>query len=212
LALLDPISTSACGRWFPWFVATAAAVRSRFVYTLICRFAPRVVGKVVRMRMADCPCLEVSLTVAAPPERVWALASDITRVASWGVECVGAEWVGGADGPTVGARFLGHQVREGWTWETMSVVIESEPGVSFAWAVGDPANAAATWRYQLAGDGSGGTVVSYRVVMGPGPSRLTAVIAEMPDREESIIANRLKEHERNMMATLEAIKRAAEQG
>jgi hypothetical protein len=34
----------------------------------------------------------------------------------------------------------------------------------------------------------------------------------MPDREERIVASRLKEHERNMTATLEAIKRAAEQG
>lgn len=166
----------------------------------------------VRMRMVDLPCLEVSLTVAAPPERVWALVRDITRVGGWGGECVGAEWVEGAEGPAVGARFLGHQVRGDRTWETTSVVIESEPSVSFAWAVGDPANASATWRYQLARDGSGGTVVRYRVVMGPGPSGLTAVIAEMPDLEESIIVNRLKEHKRNMTATLEAIKRAAEQG
>ncbi|MGH3717597.1 MAG: hypothetical protein ACRDRI_01945 [Pseudonocardiaceae bacterium] len=91
------------------------------------------------------------------------------------------------------------------------MVIESEPGVSFVWAVGDPANASATWRYKLGCDGSGGTVVCYRVVMGPGPSGLTAVIAEMPDHEESMIAHRLREHQRNMTATLEAIKRAAEQ-
>jgi uncharacterized protein YndB with AHSA1/START domain len=162
--------------------------------------------------MADLPCLEVSLTMAAPPERVWALASDVTRVGEWGGECVAAEWVEGAECPAVGARFLGHQLREDQTWETTSVVIESEPGVSFAWAVGDPANPSATWRYQLACDGSGGTVVCYRAVMGPGPSGLTAVIAERPDLEESIIARRLKEHHQNMTVTLQAIKRVAEQG
>ncbi|MGH3769835.1 MAG: SRPBCC family protein [Pseudonocardiaceae bacterium] len=53
-------------------------------------------------RLADLPCLEVSLTVAAPPERVWALVSDVTRVGDWGGECVGAE---GVEGPAVGARF-----------------------------------------------------------------------------------------------------------
>ncbi len=162
--------------------------------------------------MSDLPSLEVSLTVAAPPERVWALASDVTRVGDWGAECVRAEWVDGAYGPAVGSRFVGHQVREDRKWETTSTVIESEPGVSFAWAVEDPANAAATWRYRLTSDGSGGTVLSYRVVMGPGPSGVTAVIAELPDLEERIIASRLKELERNMTATLEAIKRAAEQG
>jgi uncharacterized protein YndB with AHSA1/START domain len=164
------------------------------------------------MRMADLPCVEVSLTMAAPPERVWALVSDATRVGEWGGECVAAEWVEGAEGPAVGARFLGHQVREGRKWQTTSVVIDSQPGVSFAWAVEDPANPSATWGYQLACDGSGGTIVYYRATMGPGPSGLTAVIAERPDLEESIIADRLREHRRNMTVTLEAIKRVAEQG
>lgn len=161
--------------------------------------------------MSGLPSLEVSRTVAAPPERVWALASDVTRVGDWGAECVRAEWVDGADGPAVGARFVGHQVRDR-EWKTTSTVIESEPGVSFAWAVEDPANPAATWRYRLASDGSGGTVLRYQAVLGPGPSRMTALIARMPDREERIIADRLKELERNMTATLEAIKQAAEQG
>ncbi|PZS21697.1 MAG: cyclase [Pseudonocardiales bacterium] len=162
--------------------------------------------------MSDLPSLEVSLTVAAPPERVWALVSDVTRVGDWGAECVAAKWVDGADGPAVGARFLGHQVRQDREWETTSVVIESEPGVSFAWAVEDPAYPAASWRYQLDSDGSGRTVVRYRAVMGPGLSGLTARIAEVPAIEERIIADRLKEHDRNMMMTLQAIKRAAEQG
>lgn len=164
------------------------------------------------MRMFDHPCIEVSLTVAAPPERVWSLVSDVTRVGEWGGECVDAQWEASVGGPEVGARFRGQQVREDHKWETSSVVTEAEPGVSFGWAVGDPANAAATWRYELTPDGSGGTVLRYRAVMGPGPSGLTALIAEMPDCEEGIIAGRLKEHERNMTATLESLKRAAEQG
>jgi uncharacterized protein YndB with AHSA1/START domain len=160
--------------------------------------------------MSGLPSLEVALTVSAPPERVWSLASDVTRVGDWGAECVEAAWIDGADGPAVGARFLGHQVRDGKTWQTISVVTESEPGVSFAWAVGDPANAAATWQYHLSPDGSGGTVLRYRAVMGPGPSGLTAKIAKTPHLEEHIIALRLAELERNMTATLEAIKQAAE--
>lgn len=147
------------------------------------------------------------------PRRSGSGSWSVTR-AGWatGVECVAARWLDGADGPAVGARFLGHQVRRDRKWETISVVIESKPGVSFAWAVEDRANPAATWRYQLDSDGSGGTDVRYRAVMGPGPSGLTAKITEMPNLEERIIAYRLKEHERNMMTMLQAIKRAAEQG
>jgi uncharacterized protein YndB with AHSA1/START domain len=161
--------------------------------------------------MSDRPSVEIHLTVAAPVERVWELISDVTRVGDWGTECAAAEWVDGADGPVVGARFRGYQVRKNTKWETISTVIEAEPGVSFAWVVADPGNPAASWRYQLDSDESGRTVVRYRVVIGPGPSGLTARIAKSPDREDYIIARRLKEHEQNMMTTLRAIKRAAEQ-
>jgi Polyketide cyclase / dehydrase and lipid transport len=150
--------------------------------------------------------------VAAPTRKVWALVSDITRVGDWGGECVRAEWIEGADGPAVGARFRGYQLRQGQEWTSVSVVIETQPGVSFAWTVGDPQYASATWRYQLTSDGSGGTILRYRAVLGPGPSGLSDAIANAPEREDSIIADRLNEHERNMTATLEAIKQAAEQG
>ena len=94
--------------------------------------------------------------MAAPPRKVWALVSDITRVGDWGGECVHAEWIDGADGPAVGARFRGRQIRQDQQWTSVSVAIEAQPGVSFAWAVGDPQYPSATWRYQLAVDGSGG--------------------------------------------------------
>ena len=48
--------------------------------------------------------------------------------------------------------------------------------------------------------------------MGPGPSGLTARIAELPDREEDIIAALSAEHRRNMEATLAGLKTSAEQG
>jgi uncharacterized protein YndB with AHSA1/START domain len=123
------------------------------------------------MRMSELPSREIFLIVAAPPGQVWALVSDITRVGDWGGECVRAEWIDGAEGPAVGARFRGYQIRQNQKWETMSVVTEAEPGISFAWAVGSPENPAATWRYQLVPDGTGGTIVSYRAVIGPGSSR-----------------------------------------
>jgi hypothetical protein len=163
------------------------------------------------VQLSELPALEVCCRVAAPPRKVWALISDITRVGDWGGECVHAEWIDGADGPVVGARFRGRQVRQGQQWTSVSVVIEAEPGVSFAWAVGDPQYASATWRYQLAADGSRGTILRYRAVLGPGPSGLSDALAKAPEHEDSIIAFRLNEHERNMAATLQAIKQAAEQ-
>ena len=48
--------------------------------------------------------------------------------------------------------------------------------------------------------------------LGPRPSGLTARIAELPDREEDIIAARTAELRRNMQTTLAGLKAAAEQG
>lgn len=160
------------------------------------------------MRMCDGPRMEVTTEIAAPPPAVWAVISDVTGVGGWGGECVGAEWLDGG-GPEVGARFRGRQRREGNEWETVSVVTAAEPGASFGWAVGDPANPGASWRFDLTPAGDG-TEVRYSVLIGPGPSGLTSVIESMPEKEEKIISFRLEEHRRNMTGTLEAIKRAAE--
>ena len=73
--------------------------------------------------------------------------------------------------------------------ESVSTGLEAEPGRSFMWAVGNPTNPAATWRFDLTPDGSG-TRVRQHVQLGPGPSGLTARIAELPDRKEDIIAAR----------------------
>jgi Polyketide cyclase / dehydrase and lipid transport len=81
------------------------------------------------MPLSELPALEVCRCVAAPAGKVWALVSDITRVCDWGGECVHAEWIDGADGPGVGARFRGHQVGQGREWTSVSVVTEVQPGL-----------------------------------------------------------------------------------
>ena len=48
--------------------------------------------------------------------------------------------------------------------------------------------------------------------MGPGPSGVTAFIAERPDAEERIVAGRLAMWRTNMEATLEGIRQLAEGG
>mgnify|MGYP002027938203 CR=1 FL=1 len=91
-----------------------------------------------------------------------------------------------------------------------AVVVEAEPGNRFAWAVGDPENAGATWAFDLTTEGAG-TRVRQRVELGPGPSGLTRRIDEIPDREEEVIAARMNELRRNMTSTLAAMKSVAEQ-
>lgn len=162
------------------------------------------------MRMRDKPTVEVEMLIAAPPLRVWGLVTDLQRLGHWSPEYKGGEWLDGATAAAPGARFKGYNTRGERQWESVSTVVEAEPGCAFAWAVGDPTNPSATWRFDLAPAGSG-TRVRQHVQLGPGPSGLTARIAELPEREEDIIAARTAEHRRNMHTTLVGLKTAAEQ-
>ena len=162
------------------------------------------------MRLRDRPTVEADIFVAAPAARVWALVTNLELMGQWSPEYQGGEWLDGATGPVVGARFKGRNKRREREWESTSTVVEGEAGRSFAWAVGHPTNPAATWRFDLTPEGAG-TWVRQHVQLGPGPSGLTARIAELPDREEDIVAARTAEHQRNMQITLQGLKAAAEQ-
>ena len=164
------------------------------------------------MRMSDLPTVQVDIFINASPASVWELATDLNRVGEWSPEYQGGEWIDGATGPVVGARFSGRNKRGDREWESTSTVTEAIPSQTFAWAVGaHPSNPAATWRFDLTPEAAG-TRVRQHVQMGPGSSGLTAAIAVKPDRESDIIAARIKEHTRNMQATLEGLKSHAECG
>ncbi|WP_406438138.1 SRPBCC family protein [Streptomyces sp. NBC_01613] len=161
-------------------------------------------------RYTDKPTVEVRTWIDAPPERVWALVSDIGLMPSTSDELRSVEWLDGATGPAVGARFLGRSSHEAYgEWATTSYVIEYEPGRVFAWAVQDPAEPSAIWRFRLH-PGDGGTELSEWMQMGPGRSGLSVAIDRMPEKEEKIVFVRLREFEHNMTVTLERIKQLAE--
>jgi uncharacterized protein YndB with AHSA1/START domain len=159
------------------------------------------------MKFADGPSVEVDTYVDAPPERVWTVVVDLTRMGEWSSENKGGEWMDGE--PALGGRFRGVNQREDFKWETVSVVTQFTPPLIFEWRVGDPDNPAATWRYELQPEG-GGTRLRQRADVGPGPSGLTMAIDRMPDKEERIVARRCDELRANMTATVEGIKAAAE--
>ena len=49
----------------------------------------------------------------APPEEVWALVSDVTRIGEFSPETFEAQVDPGSTGPEVGATFTGHVKRNG---------------------------------------------------------------------------------------------------
>ncbi len=87
--------------------------------------------------------------VAAAPETVWRLVSDVTRMGEWSPETRQCRWVGGASAPTVGARFVGANRNRLWRWSTQCRVTEAVPGTSFAFDVSFAGQPIAHWRYEI---------------------------------------------------------------
>jgi Polyketide cyclase / dehydrase and lipid transport len=99
--------------------------------------------------------------MGSQPEAVYELVADITRMGEWSPENTGGEWLDGATGPAVGARFKGRNKRKA-SWTTTAVVTEAEPGRAFAFAVGRgaPENPDTRWRYTFAALQEGGCEVT----------------------------------------------------
>ena len=99
----------------------------------------------------------VTVHMAATPERIWELVSDVTRIGEYSPETFEAEWLDGAAGPAVGARFRGHVRRNGRGpvyWTTCEVVA-CEPGRAFGFGVFTGDKHTSIWRYVLEPTDSG---------------------------------------------------------
>lgn len=161
-------------------------------------------------KYADGPTAEAEIWIDASPQRVWQIVSDITLMPQFSDELQEASWLGGASGPATGNTFLGSSRHPALgEWQTTSHVVECEAPRIFAWAVNDPENPTATWRFTLE-PRDGGTVLRQWMRMGPAPSGLSLAIERMPDKEEKIVFVRMREFESAMTATVAAVKSRAE--
>ncbi|MCO7219936.1 SRPBCC family protein [Klenkia sp. PcliD-1-E] len=89
--------------------------------------------------------LSDSIVIAASPEEVYDLVSDVTRTGEWSPQCRECWWEPGATG-AVGDHFGGRQETPERTWETRSRVEEATRPRAFAWSVNDRK---VLWRYDL---------------------------------------------------------------
>ncbi|HEY3240480.1 MAG TPA: SRPBCC family protein [Acidimicrobiia bacterium] len=164
------------------------------------------------MRFDERPTVAVEVHVEAPPEQVWPVVADIATPIRFSSELQEVTWLDDAGGAAPGARFKGRNLHPArGEWETTSTIVACEPGRVFAWAVGDPERPSALWRFELE-PAEGGTLLRQWAQMGPGPSGVTMIIEQMPDKEEAIIERRLGEWRQNMVATVEGVKGLAEGG
>ncbi|MFH8517513.1 SRPBCC family protein [Streptomyces gelaticus] len=168
------------------------------------------------MRIADAH-VECVTEIAAPPQRVWELVSDISTSARHSPELQEVEWLDGAEGPAVGACFSGRNRNDGLgEWRTVSRVAQMSDRRAFQWEVvydndrhhGEPL---AVWTYTLEplADGSG-TRLRHGMRLGSARGPLHDAIDQHPEREEQIIDGRLAMLRTGIETTLAGVKAEAE--
>ncbi|MEY2417592.1 MAG: hypothetical protein QOG90_272 [Actinomycetota bacterium] len=135
---------------------------------------------------------QVTIHINAAPDAVYALVTDVTRMGEWSPETKSCEWVDGASGPAVGAKFRGTNKMGPFKWSTTPTITECVAGKLFAFDAGGT-----IWTYSFT-ESNGGTSVteSFRV-----ESTISKLYTLPPRRNQMI---------KGMQHTLERLKSAAE--
>jgi Polyketide cyclase / dehydrase and lipid transport len=90
-----------------------------------------------------------STEVQASPTDLYYAVSDVRRMGEWSPECRSCEWIDGAVGPTVGAKFKGRNRRGPLQWSTQPRVVVADPGHEFAFVTGHRGRDLTKWTYRF---------------------------------------------------------------
>jgi len=145
----------------------------------------------------------VTLRIAASPEQIYDVVTDVAQMGRLSPECTGGRWLAGATGPAVGARFKGHNKRGIARWSTTNEVVAAEPGREFAF---ETQQSGTRWSYHLEPDGDGTLVTEARAAFKDRPlvARVFSKLAL------GGVAEHDEEMRDGMRATLERLKAVAE--
>jgi uncharacterized protein YndB with AHSA1/START domain len=146
--------------------------------------------------------LRAEADVAVPPDRVWAVLTDLSRMPDWSPELVRMVPLK-PGGLRVGQWYLGVNRRKAVVWPTRSVVTAVDPGRRLVW---DTKSSGAQWIWELTASGSGTRVVHRR----PVPRRLTGVSHAFATAFLGGTEGHADELEAGMAETVARMKAAAE--
>ena len=150
----------------------------------------------------------VSLYMEAPPETVYELVADVTRMPEFSPEIRRCSWLDGATGPAVGARFAAvNKVQRGPAWTNKPVVTVMEPGRAFAFARTEKFGGTVEWTYRFEPERSGTNVIESYEVTRPISRIGWFIIGGLFGRK-----NRAADLRAGMQQTLERVRAVAERG
>jgi hypothetical protein len=141
--------------------------------------------------------------VAFPPETLYDMIADLPRMGEWSPENNGGEWVGGATGAVVGARFRGRNALRWRRWSTIATIETASRGERLAFTVSVAGITGARWTYEFTASGDGTDVIERWEDRRVAPLRaISGLLSGAQDRG----AHNLQ----GIKQTLAALKRSAE--
>jgi hypothetical protein len=104
--------------------------------------------------------------IEAPPELLYDFIADVTRTPERTPDIVRCEWLDGATGPAVGARFKSiNKQGRGPNWSNKPIVTVADPGREFSFTRTEPFAGTILWRHQFEPEGTGTRLIeSYEVL------------------------------------------------
>jgi uncharacterized protein YndB with AHSA1/START domain len=153
------------------------------------------------------PDLERSVSIAAEPERVYALVSDLPRMGEWSPECTRVGWTGGATGPAPGARFVGHNRAGAARWLTQGVITMADPGRRFAFDIHFGPIQVSRWEYVVEAAPGGGCILT-ELWTDRRPALLRATADRIFGPRHQLNAHGIEQTLANVKAAAEAEQRA----
>ena len=145
-----------------------------------------------------------SIDIAAAPDDVYDVLSDVTRMGERSPECYRCEWLDGATAPVPGTRFRGFNRLGLLRWTTTCTVATADRGREFAFTVMSRHGREETrWRYVIE-PAEGGTHLteSYEFLWCP----LAARIAEIPFPRDKQLRRGIEQTLARIKATAEAAR------
>jgi len=142
--------------------------------------------------------LQATITVAAPPAQVWALVTDVPRMAEWSPQVVRSVVIGGR--VRLGSRFVNLNRQGPKRWPTTAKVVRFDPHTDFAFRIAENHT---IWSFRLEPTADGGTVITHRRETPDGISLLSRVLTKVAlGGQEPFVAELLE----GMSQTLERIR------
>jgi uncharacterized protein YndB with AHSA1/START domain len=148
--------------------------------------------------------LEDSIEIAAPPTEVWAVVSDIRRIAEWSPQVESTRLRNGADDVTIGVEFTNLNTNGAINWKTHGTVVRMETDREVAFRIEENWS---VWSFHLEPTQHGGTKLTQRRETPDGISELSLQATDAHLGGQQVFTAALRA---GMRETLTAIKAAVE--